>query len=49
MLGALSPEQWVSWAELEGGSSGTVCRAVPLSVLPALSAKAEELPWRIDI
>lgn len=46
-LCALSPEQWVSWAELEGCSSGTECRHVLLSVVPALSAKAEELAWRI--
>lgn len=42
------PEQWVSWAEMEECSSGTVRRAVLLSVVPVGSAKAEELPWRMD-
>lgn len=40
-LCSVSPVQWVSWAELEGCYTRTICRAVLFSGVPALLAKAE--------
>lgn len=45
-LCSLSPVQWVSWAELEGGYIKTICRTVLFSGVPALLGKAEELAWK---
>jgi len=43
-LCSLSPVQWVSWAELEGCCTRTICRAVVDSGVPALLDKA--LAWK---